>query len=95
MYESSMGFPSKASFLASSSKKLSALGIRSELDESPSTISYKIRAAETPKIPYMAIWGKREAESKTLPLRKHGRKELRSLTIKDLVKIIQNERTFI
>jgi len=90
-----VGFPSKASFLASSSKKLFALGIRSELDESPSTISYKIRAAETQKIPYMAICGKRETESKTLPLRKHGRKELGSLTIKDLVKIIQNERTFI
>lgn len=74
-------------------EKLSAIGIRSELDDSPSTIGYKVREAETQKIPYMAICGKREAESDTISVRKHGRKELGSLTIEELVKLIRYERT--
>ena len=73
-------------------EKLSTLGIRSELDDSSSTISYKIREAETLKIPYMAICGKREAESNTISVRKHGRQELGSLAIEELVKAIRNER---
>jgi len=72
-------------------KKLSALKIRSELDDSSSTISYKIRDAEIQKVPYMAICGKREGESSTISLRKHGRKELGSLTIEEFVKVIRNE----
>jgi len=72
-------------------ERLSALGIRSELDDSSSTLSYRIREAETRKIPYMAICGKREAESKTISLRKHGCEELGSLTIREFVKLIRNE----
>jgi len=72
-------------------QKLSALKIRSELDDSSSTISYKIRDAEIQKIPYMAICGKREAESNTMSIRKHGQKELGSLTIEEFVKAILNE----
>ncbi|KPV63906.1 MAG: Threonine--tRNA ligase [Candidatus Bathyarchaeota archaeon BA1] len=74
-------------------KKLSSFGIRSELDESSSTINYKIREAETQKIPYIALCGKREAESNTISIRKHGRKELGSLTIKELVKILRQFRS--
>ena len=72
-------------------ERISALGIRSEPDESSSTISYKIREAETQKIPYMAICGKREAESNTISVRKHGGKELGLLTIEELVNAIQNQ----
>jgi len=66
-------------------EKLSAFGVRSELDESPSTISYKIREAETQKIPYMAVCGKREAESNTVSVRKRGRKQLGTLTIEEFL----------
>jgi len=72
-------------------EKLSTFGVRSELDETPSTISYKIREAETKKIPYMAICGKQEAESKTISVRRHGRKEIGLMTIKELAKRIQDE----
>ena len=73
-------------------EKLSALGIRSELDDSSSTINHKIREAESQKIPYVAICGKREAESNTISVRKHGGEKIGSLTIKELVKIIRNEK---
>jgi len=71
--------------------KLAALGARAELDERTSTLSYKIRATETEKIPYMAICGGREAESSTISVRGHGGKDLGALTVEGLVKIIQEE----
>jgi threonyl-tRNA synthetase len=69
--------------------KLLAYGIRSELDTSASTISYKVRQAETKKIPYMAICGKREAESEKISVRKHGTGNIGSLTVKELVNNIK------
>jgi threonyl-tRNA synthetase len=72
-------------------RRLSAFGVRSELDESPSTISYKIREAEVQKTPYMAICGKREATSKTISVRKHGGRELGSFTVEEFAKIILDE----
>jgi len=72
-------------------EKLSAFGIRTDLDTSSSTIGYKIREAETQKIPYMAICGKREVESNTISVRQHGGGGLGSLTIDELVKAIRDE----
>jgi threonyl-tRNA synthetase len=72
-------------------RKLLAYGVRSTLDNESSTISYKIRQAELQKIPYMAIIGKREAETKKIAVRKHGTGNLGSLTIQELVKIIKKE----
>jgi len=71
--------------------KLLAHGIRSELDTSASTISYKIRQAETKKVPYMTICGKREAESRKISVRKHGTGNIGSLTVKELVNNIKKE----
>jgi len=71
--------------------KLLAYGIRSELDTSASTISYKVRQAETKKVPYMAICGKREAESKKISVRKHGAGNVGSLTVKEFVNDIKKE----
>jgi threonyl-tRNA synthetase len=71
-------------------RKLLAHEIRSELDDSPSTISYKIRSAELQKIPYMIICGKREVETKKVAVRKHGTGNMGSLAISEFVKSLQN-----
>ncbi|MEO5581024.1 MAG: threonine--tRNA ligase, partial [Gemmatimonadaceae bacterium] len=57
---------------ASIVERLKASGVRAHLDERSETLNYKIRDAETLKIPYMAIVGKREAESDSLALRVRG-----------------------
>jgi len=72
-------------------EKLAAYGIRSEVDSSPSTISYKIRQAEVQKTPYMAICGKREAKSRKISVRKHGAGNIGLLTTKELIKNIKTE----
>ena len=52
--------------------KLRAAGIRAYLDSRNDTLNYRIREAETMKTPYMAVIGKREAESGTLAVRERG-----------------------
>src|SRR5436190_8876595 len=51
---------------------LRTAGIRSHLDERSETLNYKIRDAETHKIPYMAVVGQREAEAKSVAVRGRG-----------------------
>ncbi len=49
-------------------------GLRAEVDERD-TLAYRIRTAETRKVPYMAIVGQREAEAGTVAVRKRGAKK--------------------
>lgn len=42
------------------------------VDDRSETLNYKIRDAETHKIPYMAVVGQREAEGKTVAVRARG-----------------------
>jgi threonyl-tRNA synthetase len=72
-------------------RKLQSQGIRAEIYDAPSTISYKIRQAELQKIPYMAITGKREIQTEKIAVRKHGTGNIGSLTIQELVKSIEKE----
>jgi len=72
-------------------EKLQAYGVRSEVDGSSATISYKIREAEVQKIPYMAICGKREAKLDKISFRRHGIGNIGQLTVKEFVKKIRND----
>jgi threonyl-tRNA synthetase len=42
------------------------------LDERSETLNYKIRDAETHKVPYMAVVGQREAEARSVAVRARG-----------------------
>ena len=72
-------------------EKLKADGIRAEIDSSASTISYKIREAETQKIPYMIVCGKREAKTEKLSIRKHGVGDLGLLTFEEFAERVKDE----
>jgi len=72
-------------------EKLQAYGIRSEIDSSASTISYKIREAEVQKIPCMVVCGRREVELKKMSVRKHGTGNVGLLTIRELAQNIKND----
>jgi len=50
---------------------LKAAGVRVETDLRNEKIGYKIREAETLKVPYMLIVGKKEVEGNTVSVRKH------------------------
>ena len=51
---------------------LKAAGIRAHCDDRNDTLNYRIRDGEIMKVPYMAVVGKREAESGTIALRTRG-----------------------
>ncbi|MBX5328201.1 MAG: threonine--tRNA ligase [Candidatus Bathyarchaeota archaeon] len=72
-------------------RKLLSRGVRAEIDNSSSTMSYKIRQAELQKIPYMIICGKHEAETKKIAVRKHGHGNIGLLKIEELIKDIQKD----
>jgi threonyl-tRNA synthetase len=52
--------------------RLKAAGVRAHCDERNDTLNYRIRDGEIMKVPYMAVVGKREAESGTIALRTRG-----------------------
>ncbi|HEX6926281.1 MAG TPA: threonine--tRNA ligase [Longimicrobiaceae bacterium] len=52
--------------------QLRAAGIRAEVDARSETLNYKIREAETQKVPYMGVVGGREAEAGTVAVRVRG-----------------------
>jgi threonyl-tRNA synthetase len=53
-------------------EQLRDAGIRVELDDRNETLNYKIREAESQKVPYMAVVGGREAEAGTAAVRTRG-----------------------
>jgi|ETNmetMinimDraft_23_1059889.scaffolds.fasta_scaffold08757_4 threonyl-tRNA synthetase len=62
-------------------KKLTNNGFRVEKDLRNEKIGFKIREAQLQKIPYMIVLGEKEAENKTLAVRKRRSKETRTISI--------------
>jgi len=58
-------------YAAEVARQLRAADVRVEVDTSDETVGYKIRRAETQKIPYMLVVGDREKEDGTVSVRSH------------------------
>ncbi|MBN1999908.1 threonine--tRNA ligase, partial [candidate division KSB1 bacterium] len=59
--------------------------IRCYLDDRSEKIGYKIRDAETNKIPYMLVLGKKEVENDTVSVRKRHEGDIGSLNLQDFI----------
>lgn len=66
-------------------------GIRSRIDDRNEKVGYKIREAETKKIPYMCIVGDKEMDNTTISVRKRKEGDLGEKTIPGFIEEIQNE----
>ena len=66
-------------------------GIRVELDDRNEKLGYRLREAQTQKVPYTLILGDKEKEEKTISYRLHGEKETTTLSTEDFVKLIKEE----
>jgi threonyl-tRNA synthetase len=62
-----------------------AAGLRAELDDRAEKMGSKIRDAELAKIPYMAIVGQKELESKTVSVRRHKGGDQGSMSLESFV----------
>ena len=70
---------------------LRAEDIRVKVDDSDETVGYKIRQAETQKVPYMLVVGGREEEAGTVAVRAHGSGEQDVVPAEDFVDRITAE----
>ncbi|MBZ0178998.1 MAG: threonine--tRNA ligase [Melioribacteraceae bacterium] len=66
-------------------------GIRAELDKRSEKVGYKIREAETNKIPYMIIVGEKEMNSGSISVRQHKKGDIGSFEIQDFIAKIKDE----
>jgi threonyl-tRNA synthetase len=74
--------------------KLKRAGIRATLDNRADTLNYRIRDGEVTRVPYMAVIGKREADSGTVALRVRGAgKKQEIVAVDEFVSRVVREKT--
>lgn len=71
--------------------KLMYAGFRVEVDERNEKLGYKIREAQTKKIPYALVIGDQEVESNTVNVRKYGEKDSETLPLDEFIARVQAE----
>ncbi|MBP5408371.1 MAG: threonine--tRNA ligase [Bacilli bacterium] len=72
-------------------KELEDLGIRASLDDREEKLGYRMREAQTKKIPYQLVIGDKEVESKSLNVRTFGSNESKTMTKEDFIQMILDE----
>jgi threonyl-tRNA synthetase len=72
--------------------RLKEAGARVHVDNRNETLNYRIREAETLKIPYMAVVGKREAENDSIALRVRGAgKKQEVMPVADFISMVKEQ----
>ena len=72
-------------------KELKLLGIRAEIDIRNEKIGYKIREHSTSKVPIIIAIGKKEAEDKSVSVRRLGSQETKIMKLEEIKNILQQE----
>jgi threonyl-tRNA synthetase len=72
-------------------KQLKEAGIRAEADERDEKIGYKIREAQTQKIPYMLVVGNKEIEADAVNVRKYGEQKSESVPLRRFISNVKAE----
>ena len=72
---------------------LKAAGVRVEADVRNEKINYKVREHSNTKVPAIVAVGAREAEEKTVSIRRLGSKQTRSMSLEEAVKELSAEAT--
>ncbi|MCK4814113.1 MAG: threonine--tRNA ligase [Candidatus Marinimicrobia bacterium] len=63
--------------------------LRVEVDKRNERVGYKIREAETQKIPYMIVVGQKEEDGGVVKLRHQGGEELASMSVKEMIAFLK------
>ncbi len=78
-------------FARNLNKKLLDHGIRSELDARDEKLGYKIREAQTRKVPYQLVVGDNEVNANQVTYRKYGSQEQVTVSIDEFVSMVELE----
>src|SRR5690554_1265023 len=71
--------------------KMHEKGIRVKLDDRSEKLGYKIRDAQTKKIPYQLVIGDEEIKENKLTVRKYGEKTTSSLSSDEFIKMVKDK----
>lgn len=74
-------------------KKLQDAQIRVEIDERDEKLGYKIREAQTKKIPYQLVIGDKEVQEKILTIRQYGSKDTYEKSLDEFIGELKNKIT--
>jgi threonyl-tRNA synthetase len=72
-------------------RALAAAGLRVEIDVRNEKINYKVREHSVAKVPLLVVVGKREAEQRTVALRRLGQEQQESLALDQALDRLKNE----
>ncbi len=72
-------------------EELKKINMRVKVDARNEKLGYRIREAQTNKIPVQLVLGEQEVENQTVNVRRYGKKEQETLTIEELLTKLQNE----
>ncbi|HMI98199.1 MAG TPA: His/Gly/Thr/Pro-type tRNA ligase C-terminal domain-containing protein, partial [Micropepsaceae bacterium] len=79
------------SYAMEATEALKAAGIRVEADLRNEKINYKVREHSLVKVPYLLVAGRREAENRTLTVRKLGTEAQENLALSAAVHMLKAE----
>ena len=71
-------------------RRLGNAGLRVEMDDRSETIGYRIREAESLKVPFMLVIGDREVEGGLVAVRRHGEGDLGSRPLEEAIEMIRD-----
>lgn len=66
-------------------------GVRVELDDRNEKLGYRLREAQTKKVPYTLILGDQEKENNTISYRLHGEKDTTTVTQDEFIDMLEQE----
>lgn len=72
-------------------ERLLSMGVRAEVDSRSEKLEAKIRNAQTHKVPYMLVIGKREQENNTLSVRKRTNEVKQGVPVEQFLSALQKE----
>src|SRR5690625_2639322 len=72
--------------------QLRRAGVRAEVDERDEKIGYKIREAQTQKVPFTIVLGDKEIESGSVNIRRYGEKDTTSMLFDEFITLINEEK---
>ena len=73
--------------------RLKEVGLRASVDARNEKLGYRMREAQTKKVPYVLVLGDSEMQNKSVNIRRHGKKDTEILSLEECVKKLHLEDT--
>ena len=72
--------------------ELEKVGLRVEIDDRNEKLGYRIREAQTQKVPYALVLGDNERENELVTIRHFGKKDTETISLVECVSRLKEER---